>query len=141
MQRNIKTKAELSPAVFVWADKSYVRQALLNLLDNAVKYNLESGIISVSLTTSGSLAMFRIANTGLEIPQDRESRIFERFYRAGVSRAGDVVGSGLGLSICREIALAHGGHIWLERQQPGWTAFVFTLPVAPDKRDDRGFDN
>jgi len=133
MQRNITTKAELSPAVFVWADKSYVRQALLNLLDNAVKYNLESGIISVSLTTSGSLAMFRIANTGQEIPRDRESRIFERFYRAEASRAGDIVGSGLGLSICREIALAHGGHIWLERPKPGWTAFVFTLPVVPDR--------
>jgi signal transduction histidine kinase len=141
MQRNITTKAELSPAVFVWADKSYVRQALLNLLDNAVKYNLENGIISVSLTTSGSLAMFRIANTGLEIPQDRESRIFERFYRAEASRARDIVGSGLGLSICREIALAHGGHIWLERPQPGWTAFVFTLPVVPDKRDHRPGDH
>jgi signal transduction histidine kinase len=141
MQRNISTKAELSPAVFVWADKSYVRQVLLNLLENAVKYNLESGIISVSLTSSGSLATFRIANTGQEIPQHRESRIFERFYRAEASRAGDVVGSGLGLSICREIALAHGGHIWLERPQSGWTAFVFTLPVVPDKRDDRTGDH
>ena len=140
MQRNIVTKAELSPDVIVWADKSYVRQVLLNLLDNAVKYNIENGIISVSLTTSGSLAMFRIANTGQEIPQDRESRIFERFYRAEASRAGDVVGSGLGLSICREIALAHGGHIWLERPKPGWTAFVFTLPVVPDKPDHRAGD-
>jgi signal transduction histidine kinase len=135
MQRNIVTNAEISPEVIVWADKSYVRQALLNLLDNAVKYNIERGIISVSLTTSGALAMFQIANTGQEIPQDREGRIFERFYRAEASRAGDVIGSGLGLSICREIVLAHGGHIWLERPKPAWTAFVFTLPVVPDKRD------
>lgn len=141
MERSIVTKAELSPDVIVCADKSYVRQALLNLLDNAVKYNIENGIISVSLTTSGSLAMFRIANTGQEIPQDRESRIFERFYRAEASRAGDIVGSGLGLSICREIALAHGGHIWLERPKPGWTAFVFTLPVVPDKPHRRARDH
>jgi heavy metal sensor kinase len=131
MRRNITTKAEISPEVVVWADKSYVRQALLNLLDNAIKYNVESGAISISLTTSGSLAIFRIANTGQQIPKDREASIFERFYRAEASRAGDVAGSGLGLSICREIVVAHGGHIWLERSEPGWTAFVLTLPVEP----------
>jgi len=135
MQRNITTKAEILREVIVWADRSYIRQVLINLLDNAVKYNVESGAISISLSRSGSLAMFRIASTGQEIPQDRENRIFERFYRTEASRAGDVVGSGLGLSICREIALAHGGHIWLERPQAGWTAFVFTLPVLPDQRD------
>jgi signal transduction histidine kinase len=135
MQRKITTKAEISPEVIVWADKSYVHQALLNLLDNAVKYNVESGAISISLTKSGSLAMFRIANTGQEIPKDRANRIFERFYRAETSWGGDVVGAGLGLSICREIVLAHGGRIWLERPGAGWTAFVFTLPVVPDDRN------
>ena len=132
MRRNIETKAEISPEVIVWADKSYVRQALLNLLDNAIKYNFESGTVSISLTKSGSLAIFRIANTGQEIPKDRETSVFERFYRADASRTGDVVGSGLGLSICREIALAHGGHIWLERTEPGWTTFVLTLPGPPN---------
>jgi len=112
----------------VRADQSYIRQALLNLLDNAIKYNVESGAISLSLRKSGSLALFRIANTGPEIPKNHEARIFERFYRADPGHAFDVVGSGLGLSICREIALAHGGSIWLERQEPGWTAFVLALP-------------
>ena len=56
--------------------------------------------------------------TGQEIPKDRETYIFERFYWANPSRTFDVVGSGLGLSICREIALADGGHIWLERNEP-----------------------
>src|SRR5262249_27944927 len=132
MRRNIDTKAEISPEVIVWADKSYVRQALLNLLDNAIKYNFESGAVSISLAKSGSLAIFRIANTGQEIPKDRETSVFERFYRSDASRAGDVVGSGLGLSICREIGLAHGGHIWLERTEPGWTVFVLTLPGPPN---------
>lgn len=131
MRHNITTNAEISQGIIVWADQPYLRQALLNLLDNAIKYNIESGAISVSLTKSGSLAFFRIANTGQEIPKDRETRIFERFYRADPSRTFDVVGSGLGLSICREIALAHGGHIWLERNDPGWTAFVLTLPGPP----------
>jgi signal transduction histidine kinase len=129
MRCKITANAEISQGIVVCADQSYIRQALLNLLDNAVKYNVESGAISVSLRKSGSLALFRIANTGSEIPKDREAHIFERFYRADPSRTFDVVGSGLGLSICREIALAHGGSIWLERrQEPGWTAFVLALP-------------
>ena len=129
MRCKITADAEISQGIVVRADQSYIRQALLNLLDNAVKYNVESGAISVSLKKSGSLALFRIANTGHEIPKDREAHIFERFYRADPSRTFDVVGSGLGLSICREIALAHGGSIWLERrQEPGWTAFVLALP-------------
>jgi signal transduction histidine kinase len=78
---------------------------------------------------------FRIANTGPEIPEEHENRIFERFYRADLSRSSEVRGSGLGLSICREIVLAHEGQIWLERPRPGWTAFVFTLPAAQDERD------
>jgi two-component system heavy metal sensor histidine kinase CusS len=133
MRCKIKADAEITQGIVVRADQSYIRQALLNLLDNAIKYNVESGAISLSLKKSGSLALFRIANTGPEIPKDRESRIFERFYRADPSHTFDVVGSGLGLSICREIALAHGGSIWLQRREPGWTAFVLALP-CPDER-------
>ena len=128
MRRRIKADAEISSGIVVCADQSYIRQALLNLLDNAVKYNVESGVIAVSLKRSDSLALFRIANTGLEIPKDHETRIFERFYRGDASHSSDVVGSGLGLSICREIALAHGGNIWLDRREPGWTAFILALP-------------
>jgi two-component system, OmpR family, phosphate regulon sensor histidine kinase PhoR len=96
-------------------DQSYVRQALLNLLDNAIKYNVESGAISVSLKKSGALALFRIANTGPEIPKDREARIFERFYRADSSRTFDVAGLGLGLSIA-------GRSLWRTEGTSGWNA-------------------
>jgi signal transduction histidine kinase len=128
IRRKITTQAEISPGVIVWADQSYVRQALLNLLENAIKYNVENGTISISLTKSNSLALFRIANTGTEIPKEHETFIFERFYRADLSRSTDIKGSGLGLSICREIALAHGGQIWLERLESYRTAFVLALP-------------
>jgi heavy metal sensor kinase len=129
LRRKIKTQADISPAVIVSADQSYVRQALLNLLDNAIKYNIESGYISISLTKSNSLALFRITNTGKEITQEHETAIFERFYRADPSRTAEVEGSGLGLSISREIALAHGGQIWLERLEPHRTAFILALPI------------
>jgi heavy metal sensor kinase len=129
LRKKIATKSEILPAIAVYADESYLRRILLNLLDNAVKYNVECGTVSISLGKSDSRAVFRIANTGPEIPQEHENRIFERFYRADPSRSSDTVGSGLGLSICRELALAHGGDIRLERVQPGWTAFALTLPV------------
>jgi heavy metal sensor kinase len=128
LRKKITTKSEISPAIVVYADESYLRRILLNLLDNAVRYNVEGGTLSISLGKSDSLAVFRIANTGPEIPPEHENRIFERFYRADPSRSSDTVGSGLGLSICRELVLAHGGDIWLERVQPGWTAFALTLP-------------
>jgi len=128
LRKKITTKFDITPAVAVCADESYLRRILLNLLDNAIKYNVEGGTVSISLAKSDSLALFRIANTGPEIPQEHENRIFERFYRADPSRSSDTVGSGLGLSICRELVLAHGGDIWLQRVQPGWTAFAFTLP-------------
>jgi heavy metal sensor kinase len=127
-RKRISTEFEISPKVKVWADESYLRRMLLNLLDNAIKYNVEGGTLSISLTKSDALALFRIANTGPGIPEGQENRVFERFYRTDLSRSSDTGGSGLGLSICREIVGAHGGQMWLEQPRSGWTAFAVTLP-------------
>jgi heavy metal sensor kinase len=137
LRKKITTKFDISPAIAVYADESYLRRILLNLLDNAIKYNVDGGTVSISLGKSDSLAIFRIANTGPEIPPEHENRIFERFYRADPSRSSETVGSGLGLSICHELVLAHGGDIWLDRVQPGWTAFALTLP-GPKKSVSAG---
>ena len=134
LRKNITMKSEISPGIQVRADELYLRRILLNLLDNAIKYNIEGGTVLISAAKSGSCVWFRIANTGLEIPEEHKNRIFERFYRADSSRSSETHGSGLGLSICREIVLAHEGQIWLERSQPGWTAFVFSLPLARSQR-------
>lgn len=129
LRKLIQIKSEISPNIFVMGDESYLSRVLLNLLDNAVKYNVERGIIGISLADAGSSVVFRISNTGPEIPSEHQDRIFERFYRADPSRSSETFGSGLGLSICREIIVAHGGQIWLERHPPGWTAFAFALPA------------
>jgi signal transduction histidine kinase len=84
--------------------------------------------LSISLTKSDGLAVFRIANTGPGITKEHANRVFERFYRADPSRSSETSGSGLGLSICREIVMAHGGQLWLEQPRPTWTAFVVSLP-------------
>jgi signal transduction histidine kinase len=126
--KRISTQFEISPDVEVLADESYLRRVLLNLLDNSIKYNVECGSLSISLTRSDGLALFRVANTGPGISQEHETRIFERFFRADPSHASETGCSGLGLSICREIVAAHGGQMWLERPGPGWTAFIVSLP-------------
>jgi heavy metal sensor kinase len=125
--KRITTEFEISPDVEVLADESYLRRVLLNLLDNAIKYNIEGGSLSISLIKSHALAVFRIANIGLGISKEHETRVFERFYRADPSRSSDTSGSGLGLSICREIVAAHGGQMWLDQPGSGWTAFIVTL--------------
>jgi heavy metal sensor kinase len=124
--KGITTEFQISPDVEVLADESYLRRVLLNLLDNAIKYNVEGGSLSISLTKSDALAVLRIANIGPGIPKEHETRIFERFYRADPSRSSDTSGSGLGLSLCREIVAAHGGQMWLD-QKGSWTAFIVTL--------------
>ncbi len=130
LRHKIIISSAIENEVQVLADEWYLRRLLLNLLDNAIKYNLYSGKVEIFLAKSGDLASFRIANTGPEISEEHQTRIFERFYRTEDSRASEVVGSGLGLSICREIVLAHQGQIWMERTRPGWTVFVVNLPLA-----------
>jgi len=125
--KRITGEFEIAPDVKVLADESYLRRVLLNLLDNAIKYNVEDGSLSLSLTKSDGLAVLRMANIGPGIPKEHESRVFERFYRADPSRSSETSGSGLGLSICREIVAAHGGQMWLDQQASGWTAFIVTL--------------
>ena len=136
--KRIRTEFEISPEVKVLGDESYLRRVLLNLLDNAIKYNVPGGSLSISLTTSNALARLRIANTGPGIRKEQESRLFERFYRGDSSHSSEVSGSGLGLSICREIVAAHGGQMWLERSLPEWTSFIVLLsgPKSVDGLQD-----
>ena len=133
--KRITTEFEIASDVKVLADESHLRRVLLNLLDNAIKYNVKGGALSISLTQSGTLAALRIANTGPGIPKDHENRVFERFYRADPSRSSEISGSGLGLSISHEIVAAHGGKLWLEQLPSGWTAFTVVLsgPQSEDK--------
>lgn len=135
LRHNITISSTIENEVQVLADEWYLRRLLLNLLDNSIKYNLYAGKVEILLAKSGDLASFRIANTGPEISEEHQTRIFERFYRTEDSRASEVVGSGLGLSICREIVLAHRGQIWMERPRPGWTAFAVNLPLAVRQRE------
>jgi heavy metal sensor kinase len=138
--KRISTEFEIAPDIKVFGDELYLRRVLLNLLDNAIKYNVAGGALSISLTATHLTAQLRIANTGPGIMKADESRVFERFYRGDPSHSSEISGSGLGLSICREIVAAHGGRMWLEQPQLGWTAFIVALagPKSNDQDEERG---
>lgn len=129
----IGVELRLAPGVRVKGSPQFLRQLVLNLFDNAIKYNRQSGAIRCHLATSDGMAVFRIANTGENIPAEHRERIFTRFFRVESSRARSDVsggGQGLGLSIAREIVRAHGGTLTLEPSDSGWIVFQFTIPLC-----------
>ena len=125
---NLSVQKEIEPDVHVMADSDFMNQALHNLVTNALKYNRKDGWIKLELRADGETVKFVISNTGDEIPSVDHERIFERFYRVDQSRGRRVDGVGLGLSLAREIVLAHKGELVLESSQKGVTVFVLRLP-------------
>jgi two-component system phosphate regulon sensor histidine kinase PhoR len=112
----------------VWADRDQIGQALLNLLDNAVKYTPEGGSVSVSALDAGNEVQVTVADTGIGIPREHLSRIFERFYRVDKNRSRELGGTGLGLSIVKHIVQSHGGRVWVNSELEEGSAFSFSLP-------------
>jgi signal transduction histidine kinase len=130
--KGIKVTAALAPALRVDGDPVMLRRLALNLIDNAVKFNVPGGGVSLALhaDADGRVTMV-IGNTGPGLPSERRAALFERFYRSAGSRNRESGGSGLGLSLCREIAVAHGGEIALTRGEADWTEFTVRLPRLP----------
>jgi two-component system phosphate regulon sensor histidine kinase PhoR len=115
-------------------DSQRLEQVLVNLIHNAVKFTRAGGEIALfaDMTPAGAaepgMVIFAVQDTGIGIPTEDVSRIFERFYRVDKSRAGS--GTGLGLSIAKHIVEAHGGKIWAESVEGRGSTFYFTMPVA-----------
>jgi two-component system phosphate regulon sensor histidine kinase PhoR len=116
------------------ADQARLEQVLVNLIHNAVKFTRPGGevILLAESTNSavpfGDVIRFGVKDTGIGIPSDDVSRIFERFYRVDRSRSGS--GTGLGLSIARHIIEAHGGKIWVDSIEGQGSTFFFTIPQS-----------
>jgi signal transduction histidine kinase len=125
----IEIHSDVQPNVWVHGDTHLLRRVLLNLIDNAVRYNREGGEVWLSLHRENADAVLTVANTGSGIPRDRHADLFQRFFRLNADRNRGTGGSGLGLSLCREIAVAHGGRIELGRSDNDHTGFVLRLPL------------
>jgi heavy metal sensor kinase len=128
--RGLSVEVEIAPDVQVRCDAARLRQVLLNLVDNAVKFNRDGGRLRISLAAAEGEARLNIGNTGPGLSPGHRSRLFERFFRGDPARSREIAGFGLGLSLSREIMLAHGGRIELARSEEDWTEFLVALPLA-----------
>lgn len=117
--------------VAVRGDRNRLRQVLLNLVDNAVKYNEPKGTVTLGLRRKRGRAVFAVANTGPGVAAEQVGRVFERFFRGDAARRVGIDGSGLGLAIARWIVNAHEGTIELSSEPGGHTVATVTLPALP----------
>jgi len=130
-KKNLKLKLKKPqklPKVKVDVEK--ISLAIQNLLENAIRYNKESGEIEINLKEKGKEIEFSIRDTGIGIPKDQQNRVFTKFFRGYNAIKMETEGSGLGLFITKNIIEAHGGKIWFESEEGKGTTFYFTLPIV-----------
>jgi PAS domain S-box-containing protein len=123
----INTNGELPQ---VAADLDKVRQVLVNLVENAIKYSPDGGKVEVGAETHDDFVRFHVRDEGLGVAADEQERIFEKFYRADPQMTRGVGGTGLGLYICRELIDRMGGRIWVEPNEEKGSTFFFELRTA-----------
>ena len=114
----------------VRADPDRVVQTLTNLLGNAIKFSPVGGTIAVSAHPDASMVEFAVKDRGRGVPTDKLERIFERFEQVDSSDSRELGGTGLGLTISRDIVRLHGGRIWAVSELGHGSTFCFTLPLA-----------
>jgi signal transduction histidine kinase len=114
----------------VAGDPDKVRQVLVNLLDNAVKYSPDGGQVEVRLEEQEGRMRFSVRDQGLGVPPAEQTRIFDKFYRLDPQLTRGVGGTGLGLYICRELIRRMGGRIWVASGEAPGSTFFFELPLA-----------
>ena len=111
------------------ADREVLRQALINLVDNAIKFSPVGGQIRIRCSETPRDALFEVIDSGPGVSAEAQARIFDRFYRA--EDAAVAGGTGLGLSIAKGAVEANGGRLTLESTGPGGSTFRITLPRSP----------
>jgi heavy metal sensor kinase len=127
--RNIQIELIGPAELWIEADNSWIRRALVNLLDNAIKYSKDGGKIEVSAAMKGSFAELKIMDDGIGISPEDIPRIFDRLYRADRARSRVGGGSGLGLALVKWIIEAHKGSIHVESKPDMGASFEIELPV------------
>lgn len=121
------------PRTVIMADEALLNQVFFNLIDNAVKFTPEKGVISVSLLPAKKSVTVVIRNTGKGIPEEERGRIFERFYKVDQSRGLNSASFGIGLPISKSIVELHNGTIRINSEENAYTEFVVTLPTDAAK--------
>ena len=130
-ERGLELVAEFpQAAVEVLGEEEAIRQALSNLVDNAVKYSAEGGRVRVRLQSENGRVVVEVQDQGPGIGAEHLDRIFERFYRVDRARSRELGGTGLGLAIVKNVARRHGGGVEVESERGRGSTFRFWLPAA-----------
>ena len=127
-QKKIDLQAEHLPKVEIQADEQKIRQLVLILVDNAVKYTPDGGKVSVRYeSTEKGKVRFAVSDTGIGIAKEDQAKVFDRFYRVDKARSREMGGNGLGLAIAQEIVHLHKGRIWIQSELGKGTTFFVEL--------------
>ena len=130
-ERNQKLMIDTAPRVFVPVDRLVLREAVTNVLDNAIKYGPAGSTVALHVGRVGDQALLAIGDEGPGIPREYRERIFHRFFRVDEARSRDRGGAGLGLAIAKWAVDMHGGQITVEQRPGGGSEFRILLPLAP----------
>lgn len=128
--KEISLRSSAPKGLFAMADHRLFIQALINLLDNAIKYTDGGGTVSLSVAQKGKRVLFTISDTGRGIPKDALPHIFDRFYRVDKHRSRDAGGTGLGLAITKHIVEAHNGKVIVESVLYEGSTFTISIKAA-----------
>jgi signal transduction histidine kinase len=116
----------------VHADQSKVQQIIYNLTDNAIKFSSRDSSICIETSVKNGKVFVAVKDHGIGIPKEAIGKIWERFYKTDLSRGKDKKGTGIGLSIVKEIIQAHGENINVISTEGVGTEFIFTLPFVDE---------
>ena len=129
-EKHVTLHTALDDGCVIMANNDDAFHIIFNLLENAVKYNVPDGSVTLTLTGGESAVTLTVADTGIGIPEEDRLNIFSRFYRVDKARSREAGGSGLGLSIVHDAVLAHGGSITVGANKPRGSVFIVSFPRA-----------
>lgn len=136
-EKKYTIKRELGKqAIWVEIDTDKMMQVIDNIMNNAIKYSPDGGVITVRLTENQNKVILSISDQGLGIPRKDLDKIFDRFYRVDKARSRAQGGTGLGLAIAKEIVEAHHGRIWADSSEGNGSTFYISLPYEPMSEED-----
>src|SRR5215813_207615 len=132
--KEIALRCESEESVSVEGDRARLKQVIVNLVDNAIKYTPAGGLVGVKVYASNGRAVLEVNDNGVGIPPEALPHIFERFYRVDKTRSRQMGGAGLGLSIIKAIVTAHGGQVRVESLEGRGSRFLVELPIHSNQQ-------
>jgi signal transduction histidine kinase len=128
--KGVSMTCHFGTKVMVEGDRSRLKQVMVNLLDNAIKYTPSGGNVTVKVFSQENKAVTEVADNGIGIPRESMPRVFDRFFRVDKARSRELGGAGLGLAIVISICVAHGGRVEVQSQEGTGSRFTVSLPLS-----------